>query len=57
MLLPQPAITIRLIRASSRGDRFIPFRIAVPISWSMRPRIAFSMVSGCSKISLSMKCG
>ena len=35
----------------------MPFRIAVPISKSSRPRMVFASASGCSKISLSMKWG
>ena len=39
-----------------KADRARPDRMAVPMAGSSRPRSVFCNASGCSKISLSMKC-
>jgi hypothetical protein len=51
------AMTMRSILAQFPGVMFKPPNFAVAPSKSTRPRKAFSTVRGCSKISLSMKCG
>ncbi len=54
-LVPQ---AVRIMRSTLRnccGDRFNPPKCAVASSTDRRPRMALRKVSGCSKISLSMK--
>jgi len=50
-------MTTRSIARSSAVDMFKPPNRAIAASKSIRPRSAFRTVCGCSKISLSMKCG
>ena len=55
-LVPQAVMMMRLTARSCCGVRLKPPNFDVAASRSSRPRMAFSIDSGCSKISLSMKC-
>jgi hypothetical protein len=55
-LVPHAVMMMLSIPRSWSCDRLMPPSFDVPSSRISRPRIVFSSVSGCSKISLSMKC-
>ena len=53
--VPHAVITMRLMCLSSSSDMLSPCTRAEPSSSSRWPRSVFSRLSGCSKISFSMK--